>query len=330
MKGKVILLAMILIFSFMGYGYAQSVNIGLFIPGVVGGNSIFELVVAGAEDAKRDFGFSLNIVEGGYNPGVWEDQFKAMALSNKYDFIFTATEGMPEIIKKVSAFSSKTKFLLLDGEIKGVKNAYGLKFKDREMTYLAGIFAGLITTSSMEYANPLKKIGLIAGDIYPAMKNELLPGYIEGAKYIDKDIDVVFSSVGSWNDPNKGKEIALAQYGQGVDIILSIAGASGIGIIDAAKIKEGYMIAVDANQNAKAPGIILGSSLKKIKEATYETIDAVLSGNITYGITREEGIVSGKIAFTLDDPYFKRYVPEDIQNKMKKIIEKIKKGEITI
>ncbi len=325
-----ILVFFIFISKFSWPATAKDIDIALFIPGVIGGNPIFELMTDGVKKAKEEFGFSLNIVEGGYNPGGWEDQFKALVLTGKYEYIVTVTEGMPDIIKRVSSFSPKTKYLLLDGEINGVKNAFGIKFKDREMTYLAGVFAGLVTLSSMEYANPLKKIGLIAGDIYPAMENELLPGYREGACLVDKEISVVFSSVGNWNDPGKGREIAVAQYNQGVDIILNIAGASGIGIIDAAKKKRGYVIAVDTNQNKKAPGIIIGSALKKIDVATYEVIRDALSGKIPYGRTRWEGIESGKIGFTLDDPYFKRYVPKEIQEEMRKIVEEIKKGELKI
>ncbi len=327
---KVLFLLFILLFLLSQIGFSNTVNVGVFIPGVIGGNPIFELMIDGVKNAQKEFGFSLNIVEGGYNPGEWEDQFKALVLTGRYDFILTVTEGMPDIIRKVSRFAPKTRFLLLDGKIEGVKNAYGVKFKDKEMTYLAGVFAGLVTTSSMKYVNPLKKIGLIAGGIYPAMENELLPGYKEGAHYIDKGTKVVFSCVGSWNDPEKGREIAVAQYSQGVDIILNISGASGIGIIDAAKKKGGYVIAVDANQNNKAPGIILGSVLKRIDAAAYEVLRDAISGDLPYGETVLEGIASGKITFTLHDPYFEKYVPLDIQNKMKKVIEKIKKGDIKI
>ncbi len=327
---KIVVTFLIILFFFSSLGFSKNIDVALFIPGVIGGNPIFELMTSGVKSAQKELGFSLNIVEGGYNPGVWEDQFKALALMGKYEFIITVTEGMPQIIKKVSSLSPTTKFLLLDGKIEGVKNAYGVKFKDKEMTYLAGVFSALVTTSSMKYANPQKKIGLIAGDIYPAMEGELLPGYKEGALSIDKDIEVVFSSVGSWNNPGRGKEIAVAQYSQGVDIILNIAGASGIGIINAAKKQGGYVVAVDTNQNGKAPGIILGSVLKRIDVSAYETLKAAILGKIHYGITIEEGIKSQKIDFTLDDPYFKKYVPKGIQDKMRDTIEKIKDGETDI
>ena len=325
MRIKIFIVFLLLaLFSTISFG---SSHVGLFIPGVIGGNPIFELTVSGIKRAQTDLKFSLNIVEGGYNPGVWEDEFKAMVLSGRYNIIITLTEGMPHIIQKIAPFFPKGKFILLDGKIEGVKNAYGVKFKDEEMTYLAGVFASYITTSPMKYANPEKKIGIIVGDIYPAMTGELVPGYKRGAKERNKDIKVLFSSVGNWNDPNKGREIAFTQFSQGVDIILDIAGASGIGIIDAARKKGGYVICVDANQNEKAPGIILGSAIKKIDETAYESIKKALENSLPFGKTEIQGIKEGKITFTANDFYFKKYVPSNIQNNMRAIIEKIKKED---
>jgi hypothetical protein len=37
------------------------------------------------------------------------------------------------------------------------------------MTFLAGVLAGMITTSGIEGTNLEKIVGLIAGDTYPAM-----------------------------------------------------------------------------------------------------------------------------------------------------------------
>ena len=44
----------------------------------------------------------------------------------------------------------------------------------------------------MEFANPEKKIGLIAGQEYPAMMSIILPAFIEGAKAVDPEFTVDF------------------------------------------------------------------------------------------------------------------------------------------
>ena len=73
MRIKIFIVFLLLaLFSTISFG---SSHVGLFIPGVIGGNPIFELTVSGIKRAQTDLKFSLNIVEGGYNPGVWEDEF---------------------------------------------------------------------------------------------------------------------------------------------------------------------------------------------------------------------------------------------------------------
>ena len=48
--------------------------------------------------------------------------------------------------------------------------------------------AALASSSSMQYANP-KKIGLIAGQEYPAMNGIILPAFREGAADPGFDVD---------------------------------------------------------------------------------------------------------------------------------------------
>ena len=42
-------------------------------------------------------------------------------------------------------------------------------------------------------------------------------------KYIDPDIKILQAFAGSWTDPLKGKELTLAQYEQGADIVMNVA-----------------------------------------------------------------------------------------------------------
>ena len=53
-----------------------------------------------------------------------------------------------------------------------------------------------------------------------------------------------------FNDPAKGKEIALAQLGQGADVIFPIAGGTGIGALQAVKDAGKLAVGVDSDQAA--------------------------------------------------------------------------------
>jgi len=263
-------------------------SVGILIPGEIGGNPIYELVAAGAKKAE-EAGIKLKLVEGGYNPGKWEPLLRSMAASKRYDLLITLT----------------------------VKNVYSIGFHDEEMSFLAGIFAGLITRSELPGANPEHVVGLIAGDTYPAMTNKMKPAYERGVKLVTPDARVLFSVAGSWADPTKGKELAAKQLDEGADIILSIAGGTGIGIIDEATRRGTYVIGVDSNIIPFSPGTILACALKHIDRVVYDTIIKASEGKLTYGKNIRVGVPEGVIGFTFDDENYKKYVPEWIQEIVK-------------
>jgi basic membrane protein A len=94
-------------------------------------------------------------------------------------------------------------------------------------------------------------------------------GYEEGARAVNPNIKVIDNYVGvtdaAWNNPGKGKELALSQIGQGADVIFTAAGNSGLGAFDAVeqygKNAQGeankFVIGVDSNQNGVKPGFVL-------------------------------------------------------------------------
>jgi basic membrane protein A len=101
------------------------------------------------------------------------------------------------------------------------------------------------------------KIGFIGGMNVPLL-HRFEAGYRAGAAAINPQTEVLVDYMGvtpdAFNDPAKGKELALAQYNKGVDIIIAAAGATSLGILEAAKEKQKYIIWVDSNGNHLAPG----------------------------------------------------------------------------
>lgn len=322
---RVFLLALLV---FLASTVALSYSVAIMITGEVGGNPIYEMMVNGAKAAAEEMGFELKIVEGGYNPAKWEPNLISLAATRKYDLIVTFTEGMPRSVEKVAKMFPKQKIALLDGIAPLLPNVFSLGFKDEEMCYLAGYFAGLITTSNLPNANSSLKVGLLAGDIYPAMTDRMKPAYTNGAKAVNPNIEVVFSAAGTWSDPNKGKELAQAQFDQGVDIILIIAGGTGVGAIQEAVERDKYIIGVDSNIIHFAPGTILACTLKHADIAIKDVLIRACKGELKFGAAERWGIKEGVIDFTFDDPYYIQLIPKEIRDKMLEIFNAIKNGEI--
>ena len=72
-------------------------------------------------------------------------------------------------------------------------------------------------------------------------------GFDAGAKAANPDVQILNQVAGTFSDPAKGKEIALAQIGQGADVIFPIAGGTGIGSLQA--VKDSGKLAVGIAKN---------------------------------------------------------------------------------
>src|ERR1041385_4564524 len=130
------------------------------------------------------------------------------------------------------------------------------------------------------------KIGFVGGMDIPLILRFHM-AYEAGAKKINPQIVVSANYVGitseAWNNPPKGKELAVSQYDSGADIVFAAAGASGLGVFDAAEEKKKFAIGVDANQDWMKPGLILTSMLKRVDLAVFSTIEEAKMGKFTGG-----------------------------------------------
>src|SRR5437868_11688629 len=91
-------------------------------------------------------------------------------------------------------------------------------------------------------------------------------GYKAGVKAVCADCTVIAQYAGvtpeAFRNPGKGKELALSQYGAGVNVIFHAAGSTGLGVFEAARANGKLGIGVDADQYSEAPGYVLTSMTK--------------------------------------------------------------------
>ena len=132
----------------------------------------------------------------------------------------------------------------------------------------------------------------------------------------------------AFNDPTRGKELALAQYNSGVDIILAAAGASGLGVLEAAKTVKKSIIWVDSNGNNLAPGLVLTSVIKGVEISVYETIKNVQEGNFSAGL-KDYGLKQGGVEYIVDD-FNRALLSDEILEQVEAFKAKIIAGEIVV
>ena len=182
----------------------------------------------------------------------------------------------------------------------------------------------------MEFSNPQKKIALISAQEYPVMNEIILPGFIEGAKTVDNDIEVIFKIVGNWYDTNKGAEISRSLYNEGVDVILPICGGASQGVIATAKELGFYISWFDDNGFSKAPGYVISSSAMEQEKIAYEVATKYFEGKIDFGTATTVDIKDGYITLITDDPIFKNNFSDEYKTKLINEYLRIKNGELIL
>jgi basic membrane protein A len=175
------------------------------------------------------------------------------------------------------------------------------------------------------------KIGFVGGMDIPLIRRFHL-AYEAGAKKINPQIAVLANYVGitseAWNNPPKGKELAVSQYDSGADIVFAAAGASGLGVFDAAEEKRKFAIGVDANQDWTKPGLILTSMLKRVDQAVYSTIEESKSGAFAGGIKRF-GLANKGIDYSADQ-YNEKILTEAVRKHAEELKAEIIAGKIEV
>ena len=179
----------------------------------------------------------VNMVEMGSDKTKFEGSMLD-ACESDADLIITGLWDMKEITEKVAQEFPEKKFIIFDTDVDytvgDLSNVYSMSYKQNEGAFLAGVLAASVTKSDMEFANEDNVIGFVGAKDTAAVINDSAVGFIEGAQFVDPDVKVLVSYVGSYVDSATAKELAITQYSNGADVVFVAAGPASVGVIEAA------------------------------------------------------------------------------------------------
>jgi basic membrane protein A len=288
----------------------------------------------GVKRAQKDLDIVLRDVEPG-NPTSIEPAMRAFAEEN-FDLIIGVGFAQGPIMQKVASDYPNIKFAIVDGVIvdkegKPFPNVASLVFREHEGSFLVGMIAAAKSKTG--------KLGFVGGMDIPLI-HRFETGYEEGARSVNPNIQVFDSYVGvtdgAWNNPGKGRELALSQIDKGADVIFTAAGNSGLGAFDAVeqygKDANGqankFVIGVDSNQNGVKPGFVLTSMVKRVDNAVYDVVKEVRGGGFSGGF-HVFGLDKDGVAYAMDNNNA-GLIPEDVLKRVEEAKSKIVAGEIKV
>lgn len=258
------------------------VSVGFLVPvSGLGDQSFNDITYAGLVKARSEFGFTLVIGQCEAGPLSHKYELENM-LDDGVDIIVANGWEFKELIREYAPMNPEKTFILNDVAVSGFANVVSTIFSQHEGAFLAGTLAALVTKSD--------KLGFIGGMDIPVIRS-FERGFVEGAQYINKGMEITHryldgdGKIGvGFNNPKLGHRVAHELYDTGVDIIFSVAGLSGNGVIRAAAERKLYVIGVDSNQDNMAKGYVLTSVMKRLDIAVYTVLSELLTGSVIPGV----------------------------------------------
>ncbi len=293
----------------------KSFNDGAFLGGMLAADSLGARVryIEPGEGSDREAGLRLLAAEG-------------MDLVLAVGFIFTddvltLAKDYPNV--KFAGVDYAVSFDDAGNPLPLPDNLVALKFREEEGSFLVGAMAALVGQS--------KKVGFIGGmDIGLIHKFEA--GYRAGVMHVCPDCEVLVQYAGvtpeAFKNPGKGKELALSQYSQGVNVIFHASGSTGLGVFEAARTTGKFAIGVDADQYAEAPGHVLTSMVKGIDAAVFDAARAVQDGTFQGGV-RVFGLAERGVGYVYDDNN-RELIPDAVRTRLQSLEADIIAGRISV
>ena len=212
-------------------------------------------------------------------------------------------------------------------------NIAGLVFAEHEGSFLVGAAAALKSeTGTIGFIGGVANVG--------GLIERFEAGFNAGARAVNPDIEIIGDYIteapdfDGFNAPDRAKEIALAMYEEGADIVYHAAGGSGAGLFQAALEQSEatgskvWAIGVDSDQyhtaDAGVRDYILTSMLKRVDVSIFEMIRSVIEGTMQPGPTTYDLSVDG-VGYSTSGGFV-----DDIADQLEAFKAQVVSGEITV
>jgi basic membrane protein A len=309
------------------------------VNGSLGDKGFYDSAASGIRRIASELGCETNIIEMGRNEASYEGYFLDES-EKDWDLIISGTWSVSELTHEIAAQFPDKNYLFFDGEVDFSKvpsrNIMGVTYKSNETGFMAGCLAARVLVSGAPKIEPGRKILGFVGSMDVPNINDFLIGYMEGIKYIDPEIKLLTSYVGSFEDVPKCLEMTTQLYNQGAQIVYAPTSQSMLGAVTASSNKDKYLIACDTDiweimegTDANIVRNVLSSSLKNIGDSLLVAVRDYRSGVKKMGENYVMGIETGAVGLADNDNY-RAVVAAEVRDEMTRIAGRIAAGEVRV
>jgi basic membrane protein A len=288
---------------------------------------------AAAANSNITVEYSQSNTEADYTPNLTAYAQKAAPAC---DLIIAVGGLMGDALTAAAKANPSKKFAIIDDNI-ALPNVYSMQFDTAQAGYLAGYLAA-----------GTSKSGVVAtyGGLKIPPVTIFMDGFADGVaaynKAKSKNVKVLGwdktaqngSFANSFTDQNAGKQLSDAFVAQGADVIMPVAGGTGVGTAAAAQQSGGKYSVIWVDQDGCVSAqqycsVFLSTVVKNISETMQNALSNAAKGTLQFG--------SGSVGTLKNDgvqlaPYhdFASKVPADLQSEITQLKQDIISGKVQV
>lgn len=302
-------------------GNEKNLKVAVVLAGATGDRSFYDSANEGLQSLVDKENVKGTLIECQNDASMFTTNLVSAAESNDvvvavgWEFWDVLTESAPQL--------PDTKFIFVDNGLDGVgDNLLSITYAQNEGSFLVGYIAGKLTETG--------KIGAVGGEDSDTI-NDFIVGYEAGAKYADPSIQVQTQYAGTYEDPARGKELALALYDAGCDIVFQVASRTGEGVFEAADERGLLAIGVDSDQKYINPDVIICSMIKQVSLSIEQTVtDLIEEDKWNGGEIWVADMSTGLIDVGYGDDTMTQQVSDELKAEVEQIKQDIIEGRIDV
>jgi basic membrane protein A and related proteins len=233
----------------------------------------------GVRRAMRLTGVQARIVSPTFreSPG----DFLSLIARQHYDAVVLFGFYFDPHVAAVAHRYAKVPFVLLDASRMDMPNAppnvAGEVLQPREAAFLAGWLA-----AKLEERRPGPDVvGVVGGFRIPGV-TRFVDGFVAGARRAAPGVNVLVDYANDFVDQDKCAALARRQIAQGAGTVFNVAGACGLGTMQAAADAGVWAVGVDSDQSFLGPHV-LTSVIKSYEAAFLDVFSRVKAGRLRLG-----------------------------------------------
>jgi len=295
------------------------IRVGLLMGvGGLGDQSFNDSAYLGLQSAQREYGIK-------FETDTWGMLNQNLATLRRwadagFELIIGLSYGHVPSITQVATERPDKKFAIVDAAVE-LPNVWAAEFREYEGDFVVGALAALVTRT--------QRVGFVGGGATPTVRR-IEAGYAQGVAYINPNISILSDYVGVFDDPIRGRLLAETQYASGADVIFQAAGRCGLGAIEAAKTLGRYIISTGADHSELAPRSVLTSRVKRVDNAVFDVVEAVIQGRFEGGVVKSYGFAEYGLSMAPFREEVAEVVTPEIQSYLQRILEEVSSGKIKV